>query len=522
MTPRRWRIAAFAAVGLVLAAWLLIAGRQIADGGFYSDDWGIQWDWHFAGYAGAVDDQQFVLGAKPLLAYLLPGSYELLGTNPAWHHVMAAVLALATTALFFLVLRRLDFEIRDALPISLLVLLFPWVTGLRFWPTGSLNNVAVLLLFAGLLIALRALRMRGGIGLLAHLAASACYVAAVLTYDATTAAALLLWPIYFWKADWRTALPRAVMDVAAVGAAALWTKAHTTKDVMDVSDQIGHIPDILGEGAKLIAGSLLPVDYPADLGTALTAAVIVTALAVLAAAFLRGGDGRRWAGIAGAALGGAFAAWAIYLPQAFYTPTFQGLEDRVNVVAVYFVAVFVWAALRAAGALVGRNGYGIALAGCAAVLAGYWANDLRQQNYWIDAVDEQEPVLAAVVAAEPRDDFLVLTFGAPGETGPQVPVFNQSWDLHPAAQLRIGLRTIHTYPVFEGAELRCAAKGVAIDELPTPLYWQIAIKDRGTPGVTPYGAVLFADVPAGRHELIGSREQCERALEKYPPGPWSG
>jgi hypothetical protein len=154
------------------------------------------------------------------------------------------------------------------------------------------------------------------------------------------------------------------------------------------------------------------------------------------------------------------------------------------------------------------------------ILAGYWTWDLRQQRDWLDAAGEQEPVLAAVERAAPQDNFLVLTFGAPGETGPQVPVFNQSWDLHPAAQLRTG-RAIHTYPVFKGAELRCAPKGVAIEELPTPLYWQIAIKDRGTPGVTPYSAVVFVDVEGGRDELISSREQCERALKTFPPGPWN-
>jgi hypothetical protein len=498
----------------------VLAALQVADGGFYSDDWGIQWDWHYAGYAGAVDDQQFVLGSKPLLAYLLPGSYELLGANPAWHHAMAAVLALASTAAFYLVLRRLDFEVRDAVPISLLVLLFPWVTGLRLWPTGSLNNVAVLLLFAGLLIALRALRVRGAPGLLAHVAASACYVAAVLTYDATATVALLLWPIYFWQAGWRPALPRAVMDVAAVGAAALWTKAHTTKDVRDVADQIGHIPDVLGGGAKLIAGSLLPLDYPADLSAALTAAILAVALAVLVAAALRGGEGRRWAATGGVALIGAFAGWAVFLPQAFYTPTFQGLEDRVNVVAVYFVAIFVWAVLRAAGTLVPRNGYVVAVTACAAILAGYWANDLRQQRDWAEAAEEQESVLAAVEASMPEDNFLVLTFGAPGETGPQIPVFNQSWDLHPASQLRTD-RTIHAYPVFTGAELRCTPKGVAVDKLPTPLYWQIVLKDRGTPGVTAYGAAIFTEVPGERHEVIRSPEQCERALTEYPPGPWN-
>ena len=33
--------------------------------------------------------------------------------------------------------------------------------------------------------------------------------------------------------------------------------------------------------------------------------------------------------------------WAIFAPQAFYTPTFEGIEDRVNVLALYPAAILV-------------------------------------------------------------------------------------------------------------------------------------------------------------------------------------
>ena len=56
---------------------------------------------------------------------------------------------------------RCEFRRADAVPIALLALLFPWASGVRLWPTGAINNVAVLLLFAGLLVALRGLRVPG-------------------------------------------------------------------------------------------------------------------------------------------------------------------------------------------------------------------------------------------------------------------------------------------------------------------------------------------------------------------------
>ena len=148
MTSRQIRIAGFGAVPLAIAAWLVIAGLHLADGGFYSDDWAIQWEWDTFGYSMAVDRQFDFLGSKPLLAFLLPGSYEILGTDPVWHLLLAGLLGLATVAMFYLVLRGLRFETRDAIPIALLALLFPWAMTVKVWPTGSLNNFAILLLFA--------------------------------------------------------------------------------------------------------------------------------------------------------------------------------------------------------------------------------------------------------------------------------------------------------------------------------------------------------------------------------------
>ena len=307
------------------------------------------------------------------------------------------------------------------------------------------------------------------------------------------------------------------MDVFAVAAAAIWSSQHTNKYVAPFWDQIGHIPDIVSDGVRLIAATLLPVAYPASYPVVLTILVAVAAAWLVRVAASRNDEARRWAAIAGACLAALGLCWAIYAPQDFYTPTFPGIEDRVNVVAIYPAAILAWAVLRACSTLAPKSAHAIALGAAAVVLAGYAVFDVRENRDWAQSWDVQKEVLAAIEEADPGDDDLVLVFGFPGETGPNVPTFNQSYDLWPAAQIRTESE-IATYPVFEGAELACTAAGVEVDRLPTPLYWFINLNDRDTPKRTEYGAATFVDVEAGRSESIDSREDCETALTTFEPG----
>ena len=387
----------------VLLFWLVLAILQIADLGIYSDDWAIAWTVYDGGYWDAVEGQFDVLGSKPLLAFMLPAPYAVFGyEDPTGHQVLAVLLVAATTAVFYAVLRALTFRPADAVPVTLLALLFPWVSGVRLWPTGSVNNVAVLLLFAGLLVALRGLRVPGPRGLWIHLAASTLLAASVLVYETTTGVALFCWLIYAWRAGWRPAAPRAVMDVCAVAAAAIWSSEHTNKYIAPFGDQIAHIPDILREGIDLVAASLAPVSYPAAYPAILAFAVIGATIAVVVVAARRSPEARRWAAVAGACAVALGLCWAVYAPQAFYTPTFEGIEDRVNVVAIYPAVILVWAVLRAAGTLVPRNGGAVVASAAALILIGYGAFDIRQQRDWGRSWEVQEEVLAAIEAGGSR------------------------------------------------------------------------------------------------------------------------
>ena len=506
--------------------------RQLADASFYSDDWALQWEWHHYGFSEALSRQFDILGSKPLLGILLIGSYQVLGTDPVLHLLVVALLTAACTASFYFLLRGLRLPPKDAVPITLLALLFPWASSTRLWVTGGLNNFAVLLLFAGLLIALRGLRVEGRRGVLIHVAATACYVASILTYEVTTGIALFAWTAYVWLGGWRAALPRMALDIPAVAAVAIYTAETTIKPIYSLADQLGQIPHVAREGADLITATLLPITVPAEIPDAVTATVIVAVLAVLVLAALRtrpdersAGTGSRirWPAVALAALAALALSWAVFVPQVFYTPTFRGIEDRVNTLALYPAAVLVWAVLRAAGSLLPRHGYRLAAVGAACVAIGFGIQDLRQQNQWLRSAELQPGVLAGVERAyeriHPPDGAVVLVFDYPAETARGVPVLNTNYDLKPAARL-VTSGDIDTYPVFAGSTLRCSPKGLAIDYLATPLYERISVTEEGTAKLQPYSNVVFVDVGTGRHEVIGSRAQCTRALATYRPGPW--
>jgi hypothetical protein len=181
--------------------------------------------------------------------------------------------------------------------------------------------------------------------------------------------------------------------------------------------------------------------------------------------------------------------------------------------------VLLWAVLRAAGSLLPRNGYQLAVAGAIAAAIGYGAWDFRQQNDWLRSTELQEPVLAEIERARAPDGSVVLVFDYPAEVAPNIPVLNVTYDLYPAAQLRTD-SGIQTYPVFTGARVRCSPKGVAMDRLVTPLYERLWLAEWGTPKLAPYGQVVFVDVGKRRHAVVGSPEQCEELRVQFRPGPW--
>jgi hypothetical protein len=193
-----------AEIALAGAALVVLGSAIFADhvrhGGFYVDDWSIAAAYNFDGWERtSVGEWRHIIPGRPILALLHPLPYALFGLDPSRQLATAAVLAILTSLSFFVFLRAFGFELRHALAMALLSLVFPWADATRLWPTGAMNNVAVIAYFAGSVAAVRALMLwdasrRRAVAL--HAGAAVLYVVSTLTYQVAGAAMLLSGLLY--------------------------------------------------------------------------------------------------------------------------------------------------------------------------------------------------------------------------------------------------------------------------------------------------------------------------------------
>jgi hypothetical protein len=119
-------------------------------------------------------------------------------------------------------------------------------------------------------------------------------------------------------------------------------------------------------------------------------------------------------------------------------------------------------------------------------------------------------VLAAVGRELPRlpRKSTLLTFGFPAQAGPEVPIFDKSWDLEGAVQLQAGEPTLRAFPIYVGVVVRCRRDAVIV-------------AGPGSYGASraEYGAAFFLDVARGKSTRIDSSSACRAALRTFRPGP---
>jgi hypothetical protein len=516
---------------LLAALAAAVFGWHVFNGGFISDDWEVAAYTQNLGYADSVDYFFDTLGSKPLLAVLLPIPHAVFGSTTELHLALALVLGALTAALFYMVLRTLGLERRHAGVIAALALIFPWADSIRLWATASINNVAVCLYLAGLLVAFRGLRDTGRRSALIHGAAVLLYALSVLTYEIVAVAALLSAPLYALRAPWRRVFPRWAADVAGVGAALIYTAATTVKETAPVETQLRHLGTMVGDAAELVALSVVPI------GPVPRAPVVALILIVLGAGVVllrRGGipravarELRRWLWVALAALVALCASYAMVVPGAYFTSLSPGLLNRVNIVATLPIAVFVYATVMVAALLALRRSprwrtvsTGVAVAASVLIAVGYIVRDATDESHWDDASDEQVRILETMekVVPSPPGDSTIYTFGHRSEVATWVPVFNETWDLNSAVRLVYRDMSLESYPVFEGARFSCEKNWLKPESLPTR-YRNLDPLENSDDARVAYGKALFVDVRAESQQVIRGRSQCVAAVRGSSPGP---
>jgi hypothetical protein len=145
----------------------------------------------------------------------------------------------------------------------------------------------------------------------------------------------------------------------------------------------------------------------------------------------------------------------------------------------------------------------------AAVIAiGYLIRVADDQSDWHAASQQQQGVLDKVTEMQLPSGSTVLTFGVPAQAAPGVPIFGKSWDLGSALQVELDDAELRAYPIYQGLNLRCEAKGLVV----------AGGGDYGKNRVH-YGRLYFLDVPRASQERITGRAACARALGNFEPGP---
>ena len=486
---RRELAAAFLALLLLGAA---LFGPQVADGGFYWDDWQNSANVHIAGGDSGLFSSldrgtlRPVFGYRPVLTVMLVVEHWGLGQDKHLHLAMAVLFGVLTAWALFLLLRTVGVRRLESALASMLLLAFPWADSTRMWATASFDTLAVALYLLGAVLAVRGLRAPPGRRRVVLVGSSLLlYLLASWTYEVVVAAVLASVALYLMVAPRRDALRRFGIDLGVVVLVMVVVVTGTSREPESLSTQVDHAGTMASQSFSLLARALVPVgEVPGVVGALL-----------LGLAFAVGVVRRERLWLAAAALGALCvgAGYALFVPAApYYEPLAPGTVTRMNVLAAVGFALLVVAVVRL---LAGRRAWLVAGL-CVLIGAGYVVKVAGDEDGWQRSARIQDEVLAAIPnPAQPGTTY--YTFGAPVEAAPGVPAFSLPFDLKAAVRLREGTHLVAAYPIASATVIRCAADRL----FPTGGTYGSAHGAR-------YGEAVFVDVQTGRTARIRDRAAC--------------
>lgn len=509
-----------------------IYGPHVWQGGFVIDDWSNALAAEFPRTGSLIQDFWDEQHVRPGLALYIPATHFLLGASPALHIALAVAMAVSMSLALYAVLRRLSLTAFEAGMIALLVLLFPWASGARFWAVAGHISFAITLALGGILLTLRALDERAGgrarLALALRLGGLALYALSILTYDIAVLPLLLVAPLYLSRAPWKTVRMWWLVDGVVVCLSAVLVQLKLERERYPLTEMIDHAQVIGDDAATILAQAAFPFGYPFEPQSRtviLAALVIVVVLAIAIRYALRPGNPaarnlNRWVVVAGASVLLAATSWLLFVPShSYYHPAQLGVGNRVNTLAAVGVVMAVFAALRLIGLLLAATGRvsmrsASAVTGIlATILLLSYAYDTRdEQRAWARAATGADYVLAVIkktVPAPPPSGSTIYTFGHAGGERGGIPIFGYSWDLDGAVGLMYDTPHLNAFPILQGTTIDCSAGGVAPSGL----------------GLTPelngarYGTAYFVDIASRSSTNIRSRAECLSQLDRFTPGP---
>jgi hypothetical protein len=506
------------AAGVLLLAGAAAYGWYVANGGLYGDDWGNIDTYRFGDAPRFLSDvhlQAVSLGGRPLLALFLPVPPALFGLHSSLYIAFGVLLVVATSLSFYVLLRVLDLGRIEAAAISVLALLFPWADAIELWPTASINTIAVLFFFVGLVVALLGLKRRGRSAVVWHGVAALFYLCSVLTYEVAGCAAVLAGFLYLGRAPHAEVFRRWVVDVVVVIASLTYSLIRTgpVRHVGSLHERIADLRGMSRDALALFGSSVVPIGSHERRIRELVIVLAALLVGVLLVRARRGMGDRVWLYFGAGCVVAIVAAYFMFLGSGL-RPLQPATGTRTNVFARFAYAGLVYALVAAATQIAVRKRSTarlITLAVVALIVLGYCVRLARDESGWVRAGRLQNTELAAINAGFPHlsSGSTVATFDFPAEVSPGAPVFVATWDLTGAVRLEHRDPKLQAFPIYQSVTVRCGPRDVVI-QLPG---------SRGT-AIASYRKLFFLDATTRRRARISSPSRCARALTQFKPGPY--
>lgn len=450
------------------------------------------------------------LSYRPVFRFTTWVAFELFGTTPAGYYVTLSVVAGATGALLYLLLRRYGLPAPVAACAGLGVMVYPRADSSYLWWADS-AGIALLLGLGALLLGAvwvdrAGLALRWLVPSLVLLAAGVCCYEAVFPIVLLPASFLTLSAAR--RRRWSYVVIAGATSLAA--AAYIFDQSASVQTSLPFGEWPGHAFKVLTGAWRAFVAHGFNVPTGAGIVTVLVAAAALALALGLGPSHTAPGptdDLVRLAVLPALLAVCALVALVPLIPaNEYYEPTLLTFGNRVNVLASVFVVTAVVTALWWGVELLRHRGFGVAAAAVAgavvfALLAGFAGQVRKDQFDYTLASTDRRTVLANVLAAEPHPpQHSVLLFGDyQADIGPVTdrwfPVILNQRDATPAAWLLYRTPTLAAAPLNEPAT--CRRRSVSL-----PAY-----------GLTvPYARVVVIDVDRDRAIRLGGPGRCAAVL----------
>jgi hypothetical protein len=503
----------------LLALTLALYLPYVLKAGWYYDDWKLASVFKLAGSSWSA---QF----SACTSYIAPGrEVSCLYVVPEWHlfgghhHVYALfsmLLLFAMAWMVYLILRRCRLPWPwSALAAGLLVL-FPAADSTRLWAAASYGEYVIVLELAGVLLALRALRLESGrLRWILHGLSLLLMVLAMATYEIVLPLVALNGFVYWAAYGDRRAIRRGLTDLGLALAFVVYRLGINPPGAAEGIVEHRSIGGNISRAASLIEAAWNTWHATFLPGTAATIAIVVFLIIALVLAIVDAETRRRlrfWLAFLVASAVSALAATLVFqTANDFYLPETGSTFNRVVLPgSIGYVCLFV-ALLGIAFELIRRyisRAWAAVAVVIVIVLLSGW-HQLRMSSthkeHWEASWTEQEKALVGFDAAVRGlpENSRIIGFGVPNYEPEFIPIFAATWDLDGALEYTTRLSPSSVMPMTATSTMPCRTDDVAPEGV------------EALPYDVPGEPLYFIDAVSGTAVHVDSRAVCVRAIAKF-------